>query len=501
MPSRISTLVVWLLAGVAAAGGPPIAEVVPHLDRVHKWHETNGDTWDPFWADDDLLYSFNCDGRGFGKDMRNLALHQLTGPGLTALVGRTINTMDEYGKEGQKGPDGATWKVLGQECVDGVFYAFVSRHRYGKDSGDPLMRQTAFNASLIKSTDHGKTWTRTAQQNYDQPMWPGGRFGAPFFIHYGQNGGQVAQDEADRFVYALSNNGFWNGGDDYILARIPRDRIAALDVADWQYHAGGTNWTAQLTRAAPVLQLPAQCGSGPATFVPALGRYLLVAWYIPVTLKKWFEPKELKYDFYEAEHPWGPWTFVSSLSDRFLVGGHMYGPSICAKHQERVGADVQVALITSGCPFEDKPTGLYKLWQIPLTLRTTPAPPSRLVNDNDPAVVYSAGWARGGPGRKFNDFQDDIHYASNAGERVTFTFEGTGVDYLAEKYNDHGSLAVTLDGVPQRVVDLSTTNWPRLAQVAVFSARGLPAGRHTLELVTQDNRYAIVDAFRVYGAR
>lgn len=141
------------------------------------------------------------------------------------------------------------------------------------------------------------------------------------------------------------------------------------------------------------------------------------------------------------------------------------------------------------------------MWQIPLNLRTSPAPASRLVNDNDPAVVYSAGWARGGPGRKFNDFQDDIHYASNAGERVTFTFEGTGVDYLAEKYNDHGSLAVTLDGVPQGAVDLATTNWPRLAQVAVFSARGLPVGRHTLELVTRDSRFAIVDAFRVYGAR
>lgn len=68
--------------------------------------------------------------------------------------------------------------------------------------------------------------------------WPGKRFGAPFFIHYGRNGGQVAQDGADRFVYALSNNGFWNGGDDYILARVPRDRIAALNAADWAGQPG-----------------------------------------------------------------------------------------------------------------------------------------------------------------------------------------------------------------------------------------------------------------------
>jgi hypothetical protein len=37
------------------------------LDNLHKWDNSNGDTWDPFWADDDALYAFNCDGRGFGR--------------------------------------------------------------------------------------------------------------------------------------------------------------------------------------------------------------------------------------------------------------------------------------------------------------------------------------------------------------------------------------------------------------------------------------------------
>lgn len=490
-----------LAAATSALAGDPIAELTPELDRIHKWNDAHGDTWDPFWADDDNLYSFNCDGRGFGKDKRNLAVHVLTGTTMTSLVGRTINAMDEYGKEGQKGADGATWKVLGQECIDGTFYAFVSRHLYGKDSGDPLMRQTAFNASLIKSTDHGRTWTRTAKQNYDLPMWPGRRFGAPFFIHYGKDGGQVTQDAADRFVYALSNNGFWNGGDDYLLARVPRERIGAMHVADWQYHAGGTNWTSQIEQAAPVLKRPAQCGSGPATFVPELGRYVLVAWYIPVTLKKWFEPKEVNYDFYQAEHPWGPWTFITSLSDRFLVGGHMYGPSICAKFQERRGDAVTVHLVTSGCPFEDKPAGLYKMWEIPLTLSTAVPPPARLVNNTDPAIVYTGGWQRGGPGRKFNDHGDDIHFTTNAGARATFTFEGTGVDYLAEKYHDHGRVLVTLDGELQRVVDLAVTNFPRLAQVAVFSARRLKPGRHTLEVTNEGTAFAVIDAFRVYGER
>lgn len=499
-------LAVGWLAGAAARADGPIADVELNLDRLHKWDESNGDTWDPFWADDNRLYSFNCDGRGFGTQQRNLAFHVLEGDrGMASLSGRLVNRMDEYGKANQKEADGATWKVLGQECIDAVFYAFVSRHAYGKDSGDPLLRQTAVNASLIKSADHGLTWSRSAAENYAHPMWPGPRFGAPFFVHYGRNGGAVKQDAADRFVYALSNNGFWNGGDDYVLARVPRDRIGALHAADWTWFAGGDGaedgaWATDVARATPMLRLPAQCGSGPACYIPELRAYLLVAWYIPVKLKKWFEPAELKYDFYQAEHPWGPWTLVTSASDRFLVGGHMYGPSICARFQERTDAGVAVSLITSGCPFEDKPGGLYKMWEIPLTLRTAPQPASRLVNDDDPAIVYRGGWTHVGPGRRFHDHGDDIHFATNANATADFAFDGTGIDLLSEKYADHGRMAVQVDGGPAQEVDLAQTNFPRLAQVTVFRARDLPPGRHTIRVVAGGGAYAILDAFRVYGA-
>jgi len=50
----------------------------------------------------------------------------------------------------------------------------------------------------------------------------------------------------------------------------------------------------------------------------------------------------------------------------------MYGPSLCAKFQQRTGAEVKMCLFTSGCPFEDVPSGLYKVWEIPIQLRTAP---------------------------------------------------------------------------------------------------------------------------------
>jgi hypothetical protein len=56
------------------------------------------------------------------------------------------------------------------------------------------MRQTAALASIIKSADHGLHWTRSAADNYARPMFPGSRFGAPFFITYGKNGAAKVDD-------------------------------------------------------------------------------------------------------------------------------------------------------------------------------------------------------------------------------------------------------------------------------------------------------------------
>ena len=79
----------------APRAATPITDVFMDLNHIHKWDQSNGDTWDPFWADDDSLYAFNCDGRGFGTQPRNLAFNQLQGDGPHALKGRIVNSMDE----------------------------------------------------------------------------------------------------------------------------------------------------------------------------------------------------------------------------------------------------------------------------------------------------------------------------------------------------------------------------------------------------------------------
>jgi hypothetical protein len=499
-------LALVMIAGMAVASEPepvstPVTAVVPDFNRMQKWNRMHGDTADPFWADDDNLYHFTCDGRGFGTQRRNLCLSKLTGPSFEQLDGVLVNSMDEYGKADETGPDGATWKISGQECIDGVFYGFVERNIYGNKSKDPLMRQTSFNASLIKSGDRGLTWTRSAKENYDSPMWPGSRFGGPGFIHYGKDGGRVARDKADRFVYAVSNNGFWNGGDDLILGRVARTDLPKLNAADWSYYAGGdgmadSSWTADPAKAKLLLDLPSKLGWTSPCFIPALNRYLLVSWYVTPTLKKWFEPGVVTYDFYQAAHPWGPWTFVSSFDDRFLATGHMYGPNLCAKYQEQEGGNVRIQLFTSGCPFKDEPTGLYKMWSIPLTLKTGALPASTLVNDDDPAIRYTGNWTAGTK-RGYHDYQDDVHYTNTTGDAAEYSFTGTGIELLSEKFSDQGSIDIFIDGKPHGSADLKQEKFPRLAQVRVFSAQGLPPGRHTIRIVNAGPGYVAIDAFAV----
>jgi hypothetical protein len=176
----------------------------------------------------------------------------------------------------------------------------------------------------------------------------------------------------------------------------------------------------------------------------------------------------------------------------------MYGPSLCAKFQERKGTEVMMSLFTSGCPFEDVPSGLYKMWEIPLVLRTTPVPDSTLINDDDARITYSGSWRSLGH-RGFSDYNDDVHYTTSINDSLQFTFTGAGIDYIAEKHTDLGDVDVYVDGALKQNVNLCLENFPRLSQVVVFRIEGLSDGPHTIRIVNKSTAGAVLDAFRVYS--
>ncbi len=482
--------------------GGPITYVGLDLHHVQKWDNSNGDSWDFAWADDDNLYSFGCDGKGFGSTPRNVNFNSLSGPDLAHLTGDSVNTMPSYGAASEHAGDHATWKASSTECIDGVLYAFVVRDTYGNESGDPQLRQTSVNASLIKSTDKGITWVRNERENFDRPMWPGSRFGSPCFVHMGKNGGP--NDEMNRYVYAVSNNGFWNNGDDLILARVPKVAIGELHASDWSYYRGGdgsqdTAWSSYIAEAKPVMEQAGKIGWNCPCYLPELNTYLFISWYVTPKLNQWFVPKQIRYDFYQAHKPWGPYTYISSTTDSFLQGAHMYGPNICAKYQGSTGSgkDLSVIMFTSGCPFQSSPDGLYKCWEIPLILHTSPLPPVQIVFHDDPRITYTGQWLNH---IVFGPDSEPFHYTREAGDTIQFPFKGTGIDILSDMYGDQGSLGILIDGQPRDNVSLKMSNFPRINNATVFSAHDLAPGDHTIKIVNETNDFVNVSAFRVFGA-
>jgi hypothetical protein len=492
---------IYALPGETRKHPIAIAQMELDLNHIHKWDDSNGDTWDPFWADDDGLYSFNCDGRGFGKAPKNLAFNRFDGGSIEELHGFQVNSMDEYGPANQHEPDNATWKACGQECIDGIFYAFVARNVYGNESHDPLMRQTAFNASLIKSEDRGRTWVRSAADNYARPMWPGPSFGAPFFVHFGKNGGSLSIDRSNEYVYTVSTNGFWNDGDSLILGRVPRRELPKLDASRWEYFKGGNGlsdhaWSSQWADAQPILRSPAHCGQGPITFIPALGAYLLISWYNPRTLHKWFQPDEMKYDFYQAGHPWGPWALLSSFSDRFLAAGsNMYGSALCPKFQKEEGDGTRVILFTSGCQFEDEPSGIYKAWCIPVLLHSTVLPSARSINYNDPKITRKGHWSE--PTSAANR-GDDVLTGDAADASISLSFEGSGIEYIARKAAGFGDVEIIVDNRQPATVSLGTKNFPALSGVSVFRVLNLNGKQHSLKARSLGNGPINLQSLNIY---
>ncbi|MES2222983.1 MAG: hypothetical protein V4587_18680 [Acidobacteriota bacterium] len=346
----------------ATQSGPPLRAVT--VEAPIPVAESEGDTWTPTWADNERLYSPSNDTTGFRSAPKaNIAFNRIDGIDPHHLSGKTINPMSSYGREAERGPDGCTWKSSGCACIDGVLYWVVARHRYGQESGDPHRRQTANNASIIKSLDHGRTWTRSAEANYHAPMFPGRRFATPYFVQFGGNG--AAPRNLGDYVYAISNNGFWDCGDDMIVGRVARSRIGRLKGEDWEFFVGGngdsTSWTHNMEQVSPILRDPGKFGMTGAAYLPRYRRYFMIGWYYPAGGGKMDgAATHTVWDFYEAPWPWGPWTQIGSYNSR--PSGY-YSPQVCPKFQtsERVYA------FTAGN--WDSPSD-YRLTVVPLKIQT-----------------------------------------------------------------------------------------------------------------------------------
>ncbi len=167
---RMSTIppFVPLTAALALAPACGASDLSIRIEKPVPIPDNHGDTWIAAWGPDGSLYSPSNDTKGFrAAGSANIGFHRLAGDDPLALSGVTVSMMPEYGKLAEEGPDGRNWKSSGCASIDGVLYLVVALHTYGEKSGDPHRRQKAADASIIKSSDGGQTWVRSAKENRD----------------------------------------------------------------------------------------------------------------------------------------------------------------------------------------------------------------------------------------------------------------------------------------------------------------------------------------------
>lgn len=187
-----------LLVATPATAAAPDAPTSTYFSTVNiEEHESvgttsDGDLWPSCWSNDNNLYTANGDGKGFttGGDFADVAVNQLRG-NIPNLTGDTIARGDAVSQV-WSGP-GYTRKPTGMACVNGTLYLAV------QDLALDFNEVPA--ATIVKSTDHGRTWT----WDKTKPMFGDHVFTTIFFADFGKDSAWAP----DKYVYAYGLDNNW----------------------------------------------------------------------------------------------------------------------------------------------------------------------------------------------------------------------------------------------------------------------------------------------------
>jgi hypothetical protein len=320
---------------VGLDGAPAAARTAARnslFNRPYYYPSVNGDTYFNTVAPDGGILATADDTHGANNGCaiaRDIAIVSMKGSSPDHLQASTVNCMISFGvRGGGRSPDGCSWKTGGITRVGNVVYLAVARQLRRCSAGRSAHGlQPSFDASIIASTDGGHTWTNpwgvTGRQG-SAPAWnpkahryramfAGQQFSAPFFIQYGPGNTHTA-DGADKYLYAVSNDGYAYNGNYLHLARVPINR--ALHRTAWRYYhgkigGGGASWTTRNAGATRVLQVRRGLSQPSIQYLPAFHRYLLTTFTYSRARSDFPNRTQTPFTrvrFYTAPHPWGPWT-------------------------------------------------------------------------------------------------------------------------------------------------------------------------------------------------
>lgn len=442
-------------------------------------------------------------------------------------------------------PDGCSWKSSGIISVSGTLYLGVSRQGWtGQCANESDGEQPALDGSIVMSADDGRTWSNGfgttgdpggAAPQWDasldrvQAMFPGQAFSAPFFINYGQDDNPAGTaDGGDQYVYAVSDDGCAYDGNYLILGRVLRSQIADLNAADWQFYTGApggdgmnpADWSSSVSAATHIMTAPHEISQPDIQYYPSLHSYVLTSSYFPFATN-WPDngaAHSSNLDFFEASHPWGPWTEFVNKPDTLTVcyidctGVNTMPLGLYDLAQVSKFAstdDMNDIIFTSGDFTSESRYGdpdLYALHALPITLSS---PLYHITDDFSPAVTYQGNWSTSAQyeletGGQADYYDQTLHDTQTPGNSGAFTFTGTSVQWTGSTNDNHGIASVSVDGGP--AVQVDTYSPQGVKQQVLFSSGHLRPGRHTITITLTSNKnaasqssYIDVDAFVTSG--
>ncbi|MFI7044104.1 hypothetical protein [Streptosporangium sandarakinum] len=152
--------------------------------------------------------------------------------------------------------------------------------------------------------------------------------------------------------------------------------------------------------------------------------------------------------------------------------------------------------------------GTLKVTPRNIVLDFTPPAGEVMVNDDDPRVDYSGGGWKDLNDQPIqnNDYHYDLHRTEEKGDTASFTFTGTGIEYVAQRDYRAGKVRFYIDGeaaTPAYVdaskkADGSPSTDAGKGGLTLWRFRGLSYGKHLVQVVNDEQgKWGQLDAFRV----
>lgn len=362
---------------LAPASSFPITGVTfatPYLyNSTYPTQSVGTDTFYSTWADDGNIYTTTCDmvnGWNGAGGNSNITISELSGFAANSTTnGSLINNMiTNFGNEQQAGTDTYNYKTTGLISVNGVLYAAVGRMA-NRSSGTSWL-QYQRGSQIIKSSDHGATWTPLppSQANpYVSPMFPGTSFSAPSPVQYNQDYQNNTVDNSGTYVYWTSTDALASDGNYLYLARVLIADLPSLDPTKYSYYSGtvgaditqSSNWSSSFSSATPIISSPGNLGANAPFYLPLSKRYIYVGTRYPTVHAStpYLDTSNTQFSIFEAPHLNGPYTLVQTVTWNPLG---LYFPVFIPKSLT-VDSGNTAVIATAGNYSLSSITGLYTL--------------------------------------------------------------------------------------------------------------------------------------------